>query len=199
MKKNRLIVFEGIDGAGKSTQAKMLIRKLRARGWKVSSFREPSRGPWGRELRAKARIAGSLTPAEELDLFVKDRKDNVARNLRPALDAGHVVVLDRYYFSTIAYQGAKGLDPGKIRRMNERFAPRPALVFILDLGADAGLSRIAGRKTRDHLFEREAYLRRVRSIFRSFRGRRFVRLDARGGKRELGREVLARTLDILGG
>ena len=198
-KHGQFIVLYGANNLGKSTQAKMLIRKLRARGWKVSSFREPSRGPWGRELRAKAKIAGSLTPAEELDLFVKDRKDNVARNLRPALDAGHVVVLDRYYYSTIAYQGAKGLDPEKIRRMNERFAPRPDLVFILDLGAETGLSRIAGRKTRDLLFEREAYLRRVRSIFRSFRGRRFVRLDARSGKRELGREILTRALDILGG
>ena len=199
MKKGCLIVFEGIDGSGKSTQAKMLLRKLRSRGRIVSSFREPSRSRWGRELRAKAKIAGSLTPAEELDLFVKDRRENVARNLLPALKAGKVIVLDRYYYSTIAYQGAKGLDPAKIKRMNERFAPRPDLVFILDLGAAVGLSRIAGRKTRDVLFERENYLGRVRRIFRTFKGNRFVHLDARRDKRELGREILNRTLSVLGG
>lgn len=199
MKKGRLIVFEGIDGAGKSTQAKMLARKLKARGRVVASFREPSRSRWGRELRAKAKIAGSLTPAEELDLFLKDRKDHVVRNIRPALAAGEIVILDRYYFSTIAYQGAKGLDPVRIRRMNERFAPRPDLVFILDLGAETGLARIAGRKTRDILFERRAFLRRVRRIFRTFRGRKFVHLDAGREKRELGREILARASGILKG
>ncbi len=199
MNKGRLIVFEGIDGAGKSTQAKMLVRKLRARGRAVSSFREPSRSRWGRMLRAMAKIAGSLTPAEELDLFVKDRKEHVVRDILPALEAGRTVVLDRYYYSTIAYQGAKGLDPARIQRMNERFAPRPAMVFILDVNAGTGLSRIAGRKTRDVLFEREAYLRRVRRLFRSFRGPRFVHLDAGRDRRDLGREILVRVLSILGG
>ncbi|MHB8055093.1 MAG: dTMP kinase [Candidatus Aminicenantales bacterium] len=199
MKHGRLIVFEGIDGAGKSTQARMLRRKLRARGLAAVSFREPTRGRFGQELRAKAKTAGSLTPEEELDLFVKDRRENVARNIRPALRAGQIVILDRYYFSTIAYQGAKGLDPGRIRAINERFAPKPDLVFLLDLGASTGLSRITGRKTRDLLFERESYLRRVRRLFRAFRGPRFVHLDGRRDKRELGREILARTLVVVGG
>jgi len=198
MKKGRLIVFEGIDGAGKSTQARMLVRKLRARGCGVVSLREPTRGRFGRELRAKAKTAGSLTPEEELALFMKDRRENVAGHIRPALREGKTVVLDRYYFSTIAYQGAKGLDPEKIRAANERFAPKPDLVFILDLGPAAGLSRIAGRKSRDLLFEREGYLRRVRRLFQSFKGPRFVRLDGREDKRALGREILARTLAVLG-
>jgi dTMP kinase len=197
MKHGRLIVFEGIDGAGKSTQARMLVRKLRARGRDVVSLREPTRGWYGRELRVKAKTAGSLTPAQELDLFVKDRRENVARNIRPALRAGKTVILDRYYFSTIAYQGAKGLDPARIRAMNERFAPKPDLVFILDLGPETGLFRIAGRKSRDMLFEREGYLRRVRRLFRSFAGPRFVHLDGRGDKRGLGKEILARTEAVL--
>ena len=133
-----------------------------------------------------------MTPERELELFVKDRRENVERNLEPALRAGKVVVLDRYYFSTVAYQGAKGLDPVRIRRLNERFAPRPDLVFILDLDPEAGLARIAGRGRRDELFEREDYLARVREIFRSFRGRRFVPLDAGRGKRALGRDIWER-------
>jgi dTMP kinase len=107
------------------------------------------------------------------------------------------VVLDRYYFSTIAYQGAKGLDPGKIRRMNEKFAPRPDLVFILDIGPDAGLARITGRKIKDVLFERAGYLRKVRKIFRSFRGRTFVPIDACRDRWAVAAEILERSLRVL--
>src|SRR5512135_2316257 len=148
-RRGRLIVFEGIDGSGKTTQARSLLRRLRRRGHKAVFFREPTRGRWGREIKRHARRAGSLTPEEELLLFVKDRRENVTRNLKPALAAGKVVVLDRYYFSTIAYQGAKGIDVRRIRRMNEAFAIRPDLVIILDVDAAAGLARIAGRKSRD--------------------------------------------------
>jgi dTMP kinase len=177
-KRGLFVVLEGIDGTGKSTQAALLAGRLRARGVKTSVFREPTDGIWGRKIRAKARVAGSLTPSQELDLFLRDRKDDVVRNIGPALQRGEAVVLDRYYFSTIAYQGAKGLDPKRIRRLNEAFAPRPDLVFILDLDPERGLGRIRGRGACDELFEREDYLRRVRAIFRSFRGRRFARIDA---------------------
>lgn len=198
MKKGLLVVFEGIDGTGKSTQARGLVRRLRARGLDAGYFREPTRGRWGREIKRRARIAGSLTPEEELDLFLRDRREDVERNLLPALAEGLIVVLDRYYFSTIAYQGAKGLDPERIRRLNERFAPKPDLVFILDLSAARGLGRIQGRRTRDVLFEKERYLRRVRLIFNGFRGRRFVRLDAARDRRELGAEILALVLKKAG-
>jgi dTMP kinase len=187
--RGRLIVLEGIDGSGKTTQARALVRRLRRRGRAAVFFREPSRGRWGREIKRLAARAGSLTPEQELALFVQDRRENVARNLRPALAAGKVVVLDRYYFSTIAYQGAKGIDPGRIRRLNEAFAVRPDLVVILDIDAEAGLARIAGRKARDELFERESYLVRVARIFRGFAGRRFLHLDARGDKRAIGRAI----------
>jgi dTMP kinase len=197
MKTGRLVVIEGIDGAGKTTQAKGLVRRLRRRGVACRYLREPSRGPWGREIKRMALRAGSLTPEEELELFLRDRRENVTRNILPALEAGRVVVLDRYYFSTIAYQGAKGLDPARIRRLNERFAPRPDLVFILDLGAGAGLARIAGRKTRDALFERASYLARVRRIFRGLAGPGMVHLDARRGPAEIGAVILERTLALL--
>ncbi len=190
--KGLLIVLEGIDGTGKSTQARALLRRLRAAGVPAVRFREPSLGRWGREIRRLAKTAGSVTPEEELALFVKDRRENVERNLEPALAAGKVVVLDRYYFSTVAYQGAKGLDPVRLRRLNERFAPRPDLVFILDLNPAASLARIAGRGRRDELFEHENYLARVRAIFLGLRGRRFVHLDAGRDKRALGREIWER-------
>jgi dTMP kinase len=197
LRKGILIVLEGIDGAGKSTQARRLVRSLRKRGFDTVYFREPTRGRWGRKIKSLAKTPGSLSPEEELDLFIKDREENVRKNLRPALAARRVVVLDRYYFSTIAYQGAKGIDPDRIRRLNERFAVKPDLVFILDVAAERGLGRIHHRKRKDLLFERERYLRRVRAIFRAFRGRRFVHLDGSRAKEEIGESILARVLRLL--
>jgi len=196
-KQGFLIVFEGLDGSGKTTQARSLLRKLRARGVAAAFFREPSRGTWGRLIRKAALRADSLTPEEELDLFIKDRRDDLARNIEPALEAGKVVILDRYYFSTIAYQGAKGIDPARIRRMNERFAVRPDLVVILDIEAGKGLSRIDGRGRKDELFEREDYLIRVRKIFDGFRGRAFVHIDGAGDRARIGAEILDRVLTLL--
>jgi len=192
-----LVVFEGIDGSGKTTQARALVRRLRRRGRQAVFFREPTRGTWGRAIKRMAARADSLTPEEELALFVKDRRENVARNLRPALAAGKIVVLDRYYFSTIAYQGAKGLDTARIRRLNESFAVPPDLVIILDVDASAGLGRIGGRKTRDELFEREDYLVRVARIFRGLAGPRFVHVDGRGDKRAIGRAIWAEVEPLL--
>jgi dTMP kinase len=197
LKKGLLIVLEGIDGSGKSTQAGRLLRKLQALGYETVSFREPTRGKWGRAIRKMAKSAGSLTPQEELDLFVKDRRENVQENIRPALSGKKVVILDRYYFSTIAYQGAKGIDPAYIRRLNERFVVKPDLVFILDIEAGRGLGRIRNRRRKDLLFERERYLTRVRRIFGGFGGRKFIHLDAARPKEELAREITARVLQLI--
>jgi len=196
--KGSLIVFEGIDGSGKSTQARRLLRRLRASGFEAVLFREPTSGKWGRKIKSMAKQAGSLTPEEELTLFVKDREENVCKNLSPALDAGKAVILDRYYFSTIAYQGAKGISKDRIRRLNERFAVRPDLVFILDIGAGRGLDRIHHRKRRDRLFERHRYLARVSRIFRGFKGKIFVHLDAGLPKDELSDIITSRVLRLLG-
>ena len=192
-----LIVLEGIDGSGKTTQARALLRRLRRRGLKAVFFREPTRGKWGRAIKRMAVRADSLTPYEELDLFVKDRRENVEKNLRPAVRSGRIVVLDRYYFSTMAYQGATGIDVGRIRRMNEAFALAPDLVLVLDVDARAGLARIRGRRRRDELFEREDFLVRVARIFRGFSGPRFVHIDGRGDKRAIGRAVWSRVEPLL--
>ena len=178
LKRGLLIVFEGIDGAGKSTQAEILLKKIHDRGYPVVYYREPSQSKWGREIKRKARFADSLTPQEELELFQRDREENVENNLKPALEQNRVVVLDRYYFSTMAYQGAKGIDPEFIRRRNEAFAVRPDLVFILDVKAGQGLERIADRGRRDMLFEREEYLVKVRNLFKSFQGDNIYHIDA---------------------
>ncbi|HEX9902751.1 MAG TPA: dTMP kinase [Acidobacteriota bacterium] len=197
LKKGLLIVLEGIDGSGKTTQARLLAGALRRAGLEALSFREPTRGRWGREIRKKARRPDSLTPEEELTLFLKDREEDVARNILPSLREKRAVILDRYYFSTIAYQGAKGISRERIRRLNERFAPRPDLVFILDVDPGRGLGRIKGRPKKEPLFERKNYLARVRRIFRTFRGRKFIHLDGTRDKKELADSIRRRVMRLV--
>lgn len=178
VKKGILIVFEGIDGAGKTTQAVALMERLKKRGLKAVYFREPSESKWGRLIKQKAAQENSVTPEEELELFQKDREENVRLNLKPALKNKEIILLDRYYFSTMAYQGAKGIDPEYIRSLNLKFAVEPDLVFIFDISAGKGLRRIQDRKNLDLLFEREDYLTRVREIFNMIRGKNIRHIDA---------------------
>lgn len=189
MPKGFLIVFEGIDGAGKSTQAEKLMKTLREKGFNAVYFREPSEGKWGREIKKKAAHPDSLSPEEELELFLKDRKENVEKNLKPALWEKKIVILDRYYFSTIAYQGAKGIDQERIKRVNEGFVIEPDLVFFLDVDPQEGLDRIKNRRKKDKLFERAEYLVRVREIFRSFQGEKFIHIDASKPKKEVSEKI----------
>ena len=197
MQKGILIVFEGIDGSGKSTQAKILLERLQEEDFDAVYFREPSKGKWGRKIKKKALHPDSLSPEEELDLFQKDRRENVEQNLKPALKKKKIVILDRYYYSNIAYQGAKGIDEKLIRRMNEEFAVEPDLVFIFDIDPKKGLERIENRKKKDKLFEREDYLVKVREIFRSFKGEKFVHIDALKSKEEISKEIQEIALPII--
>jgi len=197
LQKGILIVFEGIDGSGKSTQAEILLERLQEEDFDVVYFREPSKGKWGRKIKKKALHPDSLTPEEELDLFLKDRRENVEKNLKPALKKKRVVILDRYYYSTIAYQGAKGIDEKLIRRMNEEFVVEPDLVFIFDIDPQKGLERIENRKKKDRLFEREDYLVKVREIFRSFKGEKFVHINALKSKEEISKEIQEIVLRII--
>jgi dTMP kinase len=159
-----LVVVEGIDGAGKSTIVHGLAELCKARGFECVTSAEPTRGPWGMKLR-RSMTEGRLSLDEELDLFVKDRAEHVEQVIRPALASGKVVLLDRYYFSTAAYQGARGADPGAILEMNERFAPQPDLVLLLDFDPDGGRERIRARGDAPNTFEEAEQLRTVRKIF----------------------------------
>jgi dTMP kinase len=169
------IVIEGIDGTGKSTQAGRLAGWFESLGREVLVSREPTDGPWGKMLRESA-ASGRLSPAEELACFLKDRRQHVEELIAPALAAGKVVILDRYYFSTMAYQGARGFDPAEIRRDNEAFAPVPDLLLILDLEVDAALARIGSRGDTANEFEHRDNLAHCRQIFLSLQNEPFARL-----------------------
>ncbi len=143
-----LIALEGIDGSGKSTQARLLCDQLRAVGVDAVVFREPGDSEFGDKLRQQFRHGRTVSPEEEARLFIEDRRIDVGDNIRPALAAGKVVIMDRYYFSTMAYQGALGLDADQLRESNESFAPRPDLTLILDLPAEVSVERIRASRER---------------------------------------------------
>lgn len=165
--KGILIVFDGIDGAGKTTQVQLLNDVLVAAGEAVTCSKEPTEGPWGRMIKASAHN-GRMTLGDELQAFVEDRKQHVQETINPALARGEVVILDRYYFSTVAYQGARGADIEAIHREMRRIAPEPDVTFLLDLSPSVALNRIAvSRGEVPNLFEREDSLQAVRGIFRT--------------------------------
>jgi dTMP kinase len=161
-----LFVIEGIDGSGKTTQAERLAASLASDGYDVLSLREPTDGKWGKEIREAAHANKSRQdPQQEYRLFLMDRRQNVEENIAPGLSAGRIVILDRYYFSTMAYQGARGIDPKRIRIENEAFAPVPDRVFYISITVAEGLQRISRGRGGFTSFEQEEYLNRVREIF----------------------------------
>lgn len=195
MKKGFFIVIEGIDGTGKSTQVRRLAEWLAAEGREVVVSREPTDGPWGIKLRESA-AGGRLSPEDELRYFLNDRREHVADKIAPALAAGKVVILDRYYFSTMAYQGARGFDPAEIRRRNEEFAPVPDLLLILDLDVDRAHARIGSRGDSTNEFEKRESLERCREIFLSLSDEPFVRVIDSSGTLD---EVSARIREAVEG
>ena len=105
MNKGLLIVFEGIDGTGKSTQMSLLGRFLREKGLTVIETREPTNGQFGQQIRALYTNRNGVSPEQELELFLADRQEHVDNVLTPALQEGKIILCDRYFLSTAAYQG----------------------------------------------------------------------------------------------
>ena len=162
-----LIAIEGIDGAGKTTQSKILLNKLIESGYPAIRLHEPTEGKWGRKIKNLAKNGRhKTTPQTELSLFYLDRIEDVSKNIKPSLEKKRVIIMDRYYFSSVAYQSARGLSPNSIEEMNKKIAPVPDVTIIIDLDSEIGLKRI--RHTRNmtpNHFERKRYLDRVRQVF----------------------------------
>jgi len=184
-----LLALEGIDGAGKSFQAQAVASVLAARGLEVVLTREPTRGPWGQLLRESA-SKGRLSPADELHAFLEDRKQHVAEVIRPSLEAGKLVITDRYYFSTVAYQGARGFNPDDLLRLNESIAIEPHLLVVVDVEPAVGLARVGHRDGAANEFETLAQLNRSRDIFRSLRKPYLVWLDGTARPNEIRDQIL---------
>jgi len=193
-----LLAFEGIDGTGKSSQINLLAATLTQLGCQVVTTREPTDGVHGRKIRALFTSRESLSPPEELALFMADRREHVRLVIEPALLSGQIVLTDRYYLSTAAYQGANGQDPEAIIVANELFAPVPDLVLLLTMTPAQGIHRIRalrGEVLND--FEQEEALTRVAAIFARLDRPYIARIDAAGSLLEVRAAVEARVLQLL--
>jgi len=172
------VVFEGIDGTGKSTQLHLLADKLQQLGYAVVSTREPTDGPFGQKIRKLFVDREVVSSAEELELFIADRDQHVREVIAPALANGCIVVCDRYYLSTVAYQGANGLDPELIMEKNMDF-PVPDLAIILEIEPAQSILRIQNQRNETpNTFEKESNLRKVAAIFDSMQHPYIERINA---------------------
>ena len=216
----RLIAFEGVEGAGKSTQLELLRQALEGRrggpgdrrggppvgrAREVVVTREPGGTPAGERIRALLLDPQvDLDPRAEALLFAAARAELVERVIRPALERGALVLCDRYLDSSLAYQGgARGLGAGPVSEVN-RFATGgvvPDLVVLLDLDPAAGLARRAGDRDRIEAQDLEFH-RRVRSAFRDLAAAdpgRFCVVDASLPVPEVAARVQAVVLSLLEG
>ena len=171
------IVFEGIDGSGKSTQVTLLAKRFEASGIPFLITAEPSDGPLGRKIRA---LSGRPTPEEEARLFTEDRRDHLQRVILPALAAGIFVICDRYVYSSVAYQGARGVSEDKILAENRAFARPADVTFLLEIPVHEAIDRIGrGRADFFSIFEGRAELAAVDVIYRGLTDPLITRIDGR--------------------
>ncbi len=149
------ITFEGSEGSGKTTQVALLAEALRARDHDVVETREPGGTPVGQTLRRlllrphTGSPTDTLAPSAELLLMLADRAQHIHEVILPSLQAGHIVLCDRYADSTTAYQGyGRGFDLAEIARLNAFVcgACRPQLTFVLDLPVAVGMERAQERR-----------------------------------------------------
>jgi dTMP kinase len=170
------VVFEGLDGAGTSTQVRLLAERMRRErpDLPVAVTAEPSTGPAGslirQVLKGRTTAVTALGQPQPFDrralalLFAADRLDHVACEIEPLVQAGWLVVSDRYVWSSLAYQSLDA--PMEWICQVNRFAPAPDLLVVLDVPAQVGLSRVDASRPGREIFEHEETLGRVADAYR---------------------------------
>ncbi len=201
------ITFEGIEGSGKTSQIHSIQTYLSEKGHDVIATREPGSSEIGRQIRSillDSKNKG-LDSLAELLLYMADRAQHLSETIKPALSAGKIILCDRYFDATLAYQGyARGLDIGLIAKLHQMaFSDvRPDLTLLLDLPAEEGLARAwqqiengqrTGRETR---FEEEAlaFHSKVRSGYLTLAAnepQRFTIINATASIRQVQLEIIA--------
>ena len=205
MAAGRLIVLEGSEGAGKTTQLRLLASLLEQQGRSILTLREPGGTPLGDSIRTILLDSpGDMAPAAEALLFMASRAEIMARHVDPALDAGVIVLMDRFFLSTYAYQiGGRGLDEANVRAANQLATGgrRPDLNLVIDVPAAEGLVRAAARGSHDRI-ERsgDEFHARVSKAFAEFASEdwqkaheecgKIVRVDGSGLPDEVHRRIV---------
>ena len=192
VKRGKLIAFEGIDGCGKSTQLELLATALEALGHSVVTTREPTDGEHGRRIRAMARSGKRVAPEQELAWFVLDRREHVSTVVEPALAAGSMILTDRYTLSSVAYQGARGLDASTILSDGEAQFPLPDLAVLVEIDPEEGLARVKARGgVAEPVFEEIEFQRCVAAQFAALDRPYLVRVRGEAEPALVHREVAA--------
>jgi dTMP kinase len=199
----RFITFEGIDGAGKSTQIAVVAESLRAHGHTLVLTREPGGTPLGENVRSLLLDSAHVDSRAELLLVFAARAQHIAEIIRPALDAGHWVISDRFTDASYAYQGGgRGIETSVIGFLEHWVQQelQPDLTLLLDSPLDVGMARARGRGNVDRFeSEQEAFFERVRQVYldrAAAQPQRIKRVDASGSLEDVQVE-LARHLDQL--
>ena len=195
MKKGLFICIEGIDASGKTTQAKLLVKNLNEKGYEAIYTSEPTHGFFGQILRRKILYGNERVPAViEALLFALDRLEHVEKEIEPALKEGKIVVSDRYVYSSIAYQGAAGLDLTWIEEIN-RWAIKPDLAIYLDVPAEVVIKRLKEKRSVMETLENQ---RKVREIYlKLVKEGRLVLVDGNRSVEEIEKEILQKVLKLL--
>jgi dTMP kinase len=193
--KGLFICVEGLDGCGKTTQAKLLVRKLKKMGWDAVYTAEPSRGEIGKFIQKYCLHSEKRTfPIVEALLFAADRFEHVKKEVVPALNEGKIVVSDRYVYSSLAYQGATGLDLKWIEMINEH-AIRPNLAFFVDVEPEAVIKRLKLKKS---VMENLETQRKVREVYvKLVEKEELVRIDGNRSEKKVADDILKVVLKFL--
>ncbi len=206
MSNAKFIVFEGIDGAGKTTQISLLCQALAQKGILSHTSAEPTDLPSGRLIRRALSGELPVTPMEMAEMFATDR---VAHNTHPEvgieklLKSGITVISDRYYYSSLAYQGAAlGYETVAALNLDNPEIRRPDLCIFLDLTPEVSLTRIGGRGEKTEIYENLEYLTKTRTMFFDVfnrlreQGEEIAVIDASGSVEEIAEAVLEAVLKL---
>jgi dTMP kinase len=193
-KKGAFIVLEGLDGSGKTTQAKLLTAGLE-NSHNVLFTAEPSQGRIGKFIRSRILYGETRPPVSvEAMLFAADRIEHIQNEVQPALNNGWVVVSDRYFYSSLAYQGSAGLSLDWIQAINS-YAPKPDLALFVDVAPETVIARLRRKKS---VMEKLDTQKKVREVYLKYvQAGDLKRIDGEKPKTEVATDILAEVITFL--